>query len=103
MQWVFLGFVIGFPVLLLVLFFKLLNSKNYHRLYSPKDYDNSEVFMRIWEKAEAELEKATAAMQGEDPAKAKEKADAHMKLAREIVEFQDKIGKKVDRGMFSPP
>jgi hypothetical protein len=49
-QYIFLGFVIGFPVLLVLLFFNLLKSDNYYRLYSPSDYSDPEMFFKMFEK-----------------------------------------------------
>jgi len=49
-QYIFLGFVVGFPILLVLLFFSFLKSDNYYRLYSPSDYPDSEMFFKLFEK-----------------------------------------------------
>ena len=50
-QSVLLWFVVGFPTLTILLFFSLLFSKHYAKLYSPSDYQNHpELFVEILNK-----------------------------------------------------
>ena len=90
-QYIFLGFVIGFPVAILILFFTTLNSKNYHRLYSPTDYDDSDTFRGIWEKAYDIVQK--------DP----EKADAYFELVSDFFKSQGRLRQEFNPDMLPDP
>lgn len=46
-QWIFIWFLMGFPTLLVILFFWTL-LRNHKVLYAPSDYVNEEHFMAVW-------------------------------------------------------
>jgi len=47
-QYIFVGFAVGFPVLIVLLFFSLIRSENYYKLYSPSEFQDPTMFKDLF-------------------------------------------------------
>ena len=86
-QYVFLFFVIGFPIMVSGLFFRILNSKNYFKLYSPSDYPDPKAFVELY-KATANVNEIVAAVIKASPP---DKSNDLQMIKKELDNIMDDI------------
>jgi len=82
LQHIFIWYVMGFPVLLVVIFFLTLN-KNHKVLYAPSDFDNEDNFMKLL--GAAKVDKEIEAVKLNNPDLAPQLENIQMSLYDNIV------------------
>lgn len=93
LQYIFIWYVMGFPILLVAIFFLTLNF-NSCVLYAPSDFANESNYMKLTQKKVNEVDEKIEDIKQNNPAIARELEDLQLRLSLVLPEINQL---KVDR------